>query len=352
MLHRVSWAALTIAMAVGCASGPAGAVVDAYPSPGTRVASPHTQLSFRDVAPGAIHWISVTGSRSGVHSGRLVVHSDGRGESFLPDKPFAQGETVTVRTSLPIHRGRLGAYGIRIATQGPPLRPLPHAPPLLLHGAGLQYFHSRHDLHPATLTASAAHGPTAPGDLFVGLFSAPFQVGPGQQGPAIFDTNGRLIWFNPVPTGQVALDVRVQRYQGQPVLTWWQGFVNVGGWASARAQIFDTSYRQIAHGVGRQRLQGRPARVQAHLARHGAGRGREPRSSATSRRSHGAKRRGRARLGRAGDRREDRPGALRVAQPRPRRGPRLVQRRAGRRRPRRTTTSTSTRSKRRPTAIC
>jgi len=245
MLQRLSLGASIIALAVCCVSASAGAVVDAYPSPGTQFASPHTQLSFRGVAPASIHWISVTGTRSGVHRGRLVAHSDGRGASFVPDKPFAQGETVTVRTSLPIHLGHLGAYTIEIAMQGPPIRPPGGRPPLLLHGPGLQYFHSRHDLHPATLTASAAHGPTAPGDLFVGLFSAPFQVGPGQVGPAIFDTNGRLIWFHPLPTGQVALDVKVQQYAGKPVLTWWQGFVNVGIGVGV-GELFDTSYRQIA----------------------------------------------------------------------------------------------------------
>jgi len=246
MLDRMSWAVLAVAIAValGAASASA-AVVDVYPSPGSQFASPRTQLSFRGVAPGRLGAISVTGSVSGAHGGRVVAHSDGRGASFVPDKPFAQGETVTVRTSLPIHLGRLGAFTIEIATQGPPIAPLPRSPPLLLHSPGLQYFHSRHDLHPATLTASAAHGPTAPGDLFVGLFSAPFQLGPGEPGPAIFDTNGRLIWFHPVPDGQVALDVKVQQYQGKPVLTWWQGFVNAGVGVGA-GRVFDTAYHQIA----------------------------------------------------------------------------------------------------------
>jgi len=246
MLKRTSWHALAVAIAIalGCATASAS-VVDAYPSPGTQFASSRTQLSFRGVAPSGIRWISVTGSHSGSHRGRLVAHSDGHGVSFLPDKPFAQGETVTVRTSLPIHLGHLGAYTIKVATQGPPIRPSAGSPPLLLHGPGLQYFHSRHDLHPATLTVSAAHGPTAPGDLFVGLFSAPFQVGPGQVGPAIFDTNGRLVWFHPLPAGQVALDVKVQQYAGKPVLTWWQGFVNVGIGVGVGV-LFDTSYRQIA----------------------------------------------------------------------------------------------------------
>jgi len=246
MLKRTSWGALAVAAAValGCGSA-AAAVIDAYPSPGTQFASPRTQLSFRGVAPGKLGAISVTGSVTGVHAGRVVADSDGHGASFLPDRPFAQGETVTVRTSLPIHLGRLGAYTIEIATQGPPISPLPRSPPLLLHGPGLQYFHSRHDLHPAMLTASAAHGPTAPGDLFVGLFAAPFQVGRGQIGPAIFDTNARLIWFHPLPAGQTALDVKVQQYQGKPVLTWWQGFVNAGVGAGV-GKVFDTSYRQIA----------------------------------------------------------------------------------------------------------
>lgn len=245
MLHRLPWGALALALALALGCGSSAAAVDVYPSPGAQFASPHTQLSFRGVAPDKLGAISVTGSVTGAHSGRVVAHSDGRGASLLLDKPFAQGETVTVHTSLPVHLGRLGAYTIKIATQGPPIRPPAQNPPLLLHGPGLQYFHSRHDLHPATLTAAAAHGATAPGDLFVGLFAAPFQAGTGQVGPAIFDTDARLIWFHPLPAGQVALDVKVQQYQGKPVLTWWQGFVNVGIGVGV-GRIFDTSYRQLA----------------------------------------------------------------------------------------------------------
>ncbi|HXE44075.1 MAG TPA: arylsulfotransferase family protein [Conexibacter sp.] len=248
MLRRTSWSALTVAVAIAAAIGcgtATAAVVDVYPTPGTQFASPHTQLSFRGVAPDKLGAFSVTGSVTGVHTGHVAAHSDGHGASFLPDRSFAQGETVTVRTSLPIHLGHAGAYSIRIATQGPPIRPLPRDPPLLLHGPGLQYFHSRHDLHPATLTASAAHGATAPGDLFVGLFAAPFQTGPGQIGPAIFDANARLVWFHPLRPGQVALDVKVQQYGGKAALTWWQGYVNAGVGVGV-GKVFDTSYRQVA----------------------------------------------------------------------------------------------------------
>jgi len=245
MVRRLSVLALGLAALAAACAAPASAVVFVYPSPGTRVASPHTQISFRGVAPKAMGRISVTGSRTGAHSGHLAAHSDGQGASFLSDRPFAQGEVVTVRTSLPVHGGHGGAFTIRVAVQAAPIRPAPHAPPLLLHGSGIQRFHSRHDLIPGRLTASAAHGATAPGDLFVGEFSAPFQVGPGQHGPMIFDTNGRLIWFHPVAPADVALDVRAQRYRGRPVVTWWEGFTNVGVGVGV-GRIFDDSYRQIA----------------------------------------------------------------------------------------------------------
>ena len=38
----------------------------------------------------------VVGSVSGAHSGRLQAYSTGTGESFLPSRPFVQGERVTV----------------------------------------------------------------------------------------------------------------------------------------------------------------------------------------------------------------------------------------------------------------
>lgn len=63
----------------------------------------------------------------------------------------------------------------------------------------------------------------ASGDLFV----AP-QFGPAQDGPMLCDPAGNLIWFKAMPKGTVATDFRVQRFGGQPVLTWWQGYLNHG----------------------------------------------------------------------------------------------------------------------------
>jgi arylsulfotransferase ASST len=243
---------LTVVAAIVCAAAiaataPAGAatVVSAYPSPGSKVASARTQITLRGVGPSGVGPLAVTGSRSGAHSGRLLAHSDGVGTSFLPDTPFAAGETVTVQTHLPVRRSRNGAYTFRIAVQGPPIRPPRKLPPPILKGNGIQRFHSRPDLIPPKLAVGPIRRGTAPGSIFVGAFAFPGLKGPGQAGPMILDERGRTIWFKPMSGTDLALDVRVQRYQGRPVLTWWQGFVNAGV-GSGDGLIFDTSYRQIA----------------------------------------------------------------------------------------------------------
>jgi hypothetical protein len=85
------------------------------------------------------------------------------------------------------------------------------------------------------------------------IFIAPKTAGiaggtaPGPQGPEIVDNQGRPVWFLPITNGQAAADFRVQRYHGQPVLTWAQeaGF---GGLAQGESAdyILDRSYRVVA----------------------------------------------------------------------------------------------------------
>ena len=70
-------------------------------------------------------------------------------------------------------------------------------------------------------------------------------AGPSQQGPLILDTTGRLIWFNPLPKGQRAFNLRVQSYQGQPVITWFEGAV-VSAHGVGHYEIYDEQYRQVA----------------------------------------------------------------------------------------------------------
>jgi Arylsulfotransferase (ASST) len=68
-----------------------------------------------------------------------------------------------------------------------------------------------------TVTSGA---PLAPGLLFVDPHELSQQT---TTGPMIIDNSGRVVWYDPLPDGESAFDFQVQRYRGQPVLTWWQG---------------------------------------------------------------------------------------------------------------------------------
>lgn len=51
-----------------------------FPIPGGRVAAPQTQITFRGLPIGRLGPITVTGSHSGVHTGKVEGDSDGHGE--------------------------------------------------------------------------------------------------------------------------------------------------------------------------------------------------------------------------------------------------------------------------------
>jgi len=106
------------------------------------------------------------------------------------------------------------------------------------------------------LSAHAAATPTSPPPLTV-LTSANV---PGNEdlfltptgddttyanGPEIVDENGKVVWFHAVPQGEDAGDFQVQRYDGQPVLTWWQG-TGFGGLSDGTDYIYNSHYQQIA----------------------------------------------------------------------------------------------------------
>ncbi len=215
--------------------------VAVFPSPGTRYDLPRTQISFRGVSGGTIGAIRVAGSASGAHSGRLVMHSDGDGASFVPDKPFAAGETVTVSTHLNVIGGTAGTFRFGIAHSWG-LLPYGKFPVAPAGSNGVQRFHSRPDLEPAALTVTTNRAPASDGDIFL----AP-QFGPAQDGPMILDPRGNLVWFLPYPVSRNTLitDFRVQQLDGQPVLTWWQGNSNAGHGRGVGV-IWDRNYRQIA----------------------------------------------------------------------------------------------------------
>lgn len=107
---------------------------------------------------------------------------------------------------------------------------------------GVSHFRSRPDLTPATLSVASDEAPASEGELFV----AP-QNGPDQNGPMILDPRGNLVWFLPYPVSSRTLvtDFREQTYLDQPVLTWWQGYTNMGS-GRGEGVIYDDHYRRIA----------------------------------------------------------------------------------------------------------
>ncbi len=108
----------------------------------------------------------------------------------------------------------------------------------------------------ALASSAAADTPTAPppvtvlthgsnlgkGDFFVSPFGGTATYA---NGPEILDQNGNVVWFHQIPAGQEASDFRTQTYNGQPVLTWWQG-TGFGGLSKGTDYIYNDKYQQIA----------------------------------------------------------------------------------------------------------
>jgi hypothetical protein len=86
------------------------------------------------------------------------------------------------------------------------------------------------------------HGNVGKGDFFVSPFGDQTTYA---NGPEILDQNGNVIWSKSVPTGEEASDFRTQTYNGQPVLTWWQG-TGLGGLAKGTDYIYNDHYQPIA----------------------------------------------------------------------------------------------------------
>jgi hypothetical protein len=214
--------------------------VTVSPMPGSRDASPGTQISFLGVPAAELSAIRVQGSRTGFHAGRLHPYSQGNGGSFVLARPFAEGERVTVRARLRFGGSVKPLFDqFAVADQD-----AISFPPETTHAgtaSDVQSFISRPDLHPPEVTVSAQSSAVAPGDEFV----APY-TGPGQAGPMILDPSGGLLWFEPLHTHSSATNLRVQEYQQRPVLTWWQGIASVHGFGRGEDVIDDSTYTELA----------------------------------------------------------------------------------------------------------
>jgi hypothetical protein len=102
---------------------------------------------------------------------------------------------------------------------------------------------SRPDLHPASMRLTLTSDGASPGYLFVTPGSRRY----GDTGPMIVDHLGQPVWVGSVPEGQNATSFSVQRYRGQPVLTWWEGPIDRDvGFGNGFGVILDSAYRRVA----------------------------------------------------------------------------------------------------------
>ena len=128
---------------------------------------------------------------------------------------------------------------------------IPAAPVTPDDARGVLHFVSRPDLSPPALTI-AHHGQTGASDppYFILTPSGYPLTGPGTPGLMILDRHGQIVWYSPntgfpASKGMGRVDLKVQTYHGQPVLTWWEGQI-IKGTGQGQAVIADTSYRTIA----------------------------------------------------------------------------------------------------------
>jgi hypothetical protein len=252
--------------------------VQVNPLPGSLDAPNTTQISFLGAALHSLAGVTATGSYSGAHKGRLAAYSQGDGASFLPAKPFHPGENVVVRGGVKRGGRRVPfAFEFTVAVRVPITGSgtLASASAASVSGAGgagasaspnaggaggnggagatasaiklseTMHFHSQPSLHPPTVGVLASGAGQEGGDVFV----APY-AGPSPPGPMIFDGRGNLVWFDQLGGGLEATNLKVQSYEGKPVLTWWQGRIPPQGFGIGEEWIDNASYQTVLRVAG------------------------------------------------------------------------------------------------------
>ncbi len=126
--------------------------------------------------------------------------------------------------------GLTGALGEIISAAVTSRSPAPPQPPT---------WRTRPDLRIPSLTVTH-HEQSASRDP---IFIAPYNAPNGQAGAVIVDGGGQPIWENPL-ADKVTTNFQVQTYRDSPVLTWWEGSIELGHGVGEYV-ITDSSYRTI-----------------------------------------------------------------------------------------------------------
>jgi hypothetical protein len=210
-------------------------------------------IIFSSLQPSELQSVVVFGSVSGAHPGRLKLLPDGAGTAFVPAQPFTNGEQVSVTATLSSPQAGTASgdpnattlqFSFTIAVPanfGAASAQAPRAGHPAWLGALLgtttptQQFHSVPWLHPPTITATS-DGDVSSGDIFLTPTHTP------EPGTMVLDSRGRLVWFDPI--GAVS-NLEVQRYGGQPVMTWSQRTPGPSGPTVTKDVIMNRSYQVV-----------------------------------------------------------------------------------------------------------
>ena len=239
------------ALAVPAAAHASSTKLTISPQADTPDASPQTQISILGTPRKTIRSVSVTGQTSGPHPGHLSSYSGHRGASFLLDQQLTQGESVSVEIRI---KGRKPIrYSFTVATLGAKL------PPLKLTSTQpdkLDHFVTEPGLTPPKIAINkSSKKARGNGNVLLTPLPSPVvhpgsnntvtinPVGPG--GPMIVDGGGNLVWFRQLTPPEVAANLRVQKYRGRKVLTWWEGTVTPAAFGVGGGVIADHAYNII-----------------------------------------------------------------------------------------------------------
>jgi hypothetical protein len=164
---------------------------------------------------------------------------DGRSTDLVGRREFLAGAATVVA-------GAATAVGLAAcggSSRSQPTRRFASTASVQIDGH-VQTFRSRADLRPPRVLMTKR--PASPSNAVI---LTDCHAGPGQQGPMILDSSGRLIWWVPVsqrPTAASrAMNLRVQSYRGKPVITWWHGAI-VEDYGEGHYTIVDQRYRRVA----------------------------------------------------------------------------------------------------------
>src|SRR3954467_7424275 len=110
---------------------------------------------------------------------------------------------------------------------------------------GVASFVSAPKLKPPLLTVNRSSRGQARGYIFTAIFQNKFFTDPlvGQGGPMILDSKGHYVWLKAATKAAPdTLNLQVRRYQGTPVLSYWDGVVQNTGEMAGTWHVVNDRY--------------------------------------------------------------------------------------------------------------